>query len=104
MNRPGNLGFVTDSPLFDEPQPGSQEYDLRQRAMAQQAMVAGRPLTVAEMHGGQAQQLFRTLGEDQIQRLLESRGVAPKPQASRVATGIIVVAGIVLLVLLPTFF
>jgi hypothetical protein len=63
MNRPGNLGFVTDSPLFDEPEYGSHAYDLQQRGMAQRAMEAGRPLTVAEMHGGRNQQLFRTLGD-----------------------------------------
>ena len=57
-------GFVTDSPLFDNPM-GFQrlltnEEDLRLRASAQRAMEAGRPMTMAEMYG-KPQQLFTTL-------------------------------------------
>lgn len=67
-NRLSNYGFVTDSPLFDNGfvdngvMPGDPMYDIHQRAMAQQAMEAGRPLTMAEMHGGQVQ-LFRQMGD-----------------------------------------
>ena len=58
------LGFVTDSPLFDNPggfyRPLTNEEDIRLRASAQAAMEAGRPMTVAEMYG-KPQQLFTTL-------------------------------------------
>ena len=57
-------GFVTDSPLFDNPQGFyrslTDEEDIRLRASAQQAMEAGRPMTMAEMYG-KPQQLFRKL-------------------------------------------
>jgi len=57
-------GFVTDSPLFDNPggfyRPLTNEEDIRLRASAQQAMHAGRPMTMAEMYG-KPQQLFRQL-------------------------------------------
>lgn len=57
-------GFVTDSPLFDNPggfyRALTNEEDIRLRASAQQAMQAGRPMTVAEMYG-KPQQLFTTL-------------------------------------------
>lgn len=57
-------GFVTDSPLFDDPggfyRPLTNEEDIRLRASAQRAMEAGRPMTVAEMYG-KPQQLFRQL-------------------------------------------
>jgi len=58
-------GFVTDSPLFDNPggfyRALTNEEDIRLRASAQRAMEAGRPMTVAEMYG-KPQQLFRKLG------------------------------------------
>lgn len=60
------FGFVTDSPLFDDPsgsgfyRPLTHEEDIRLRASAQRAMEAGRPMTIAEMYGG-PQQLFTTL-------------------------------------------
>lgn len=57
-------GFVTDSPLFDNPggfyRPLTNEEDIRLRASAQRAIEAGRPMTVAEMYG-KPQQLFTTL-------------------------------------------
>lgn len=59
------LGFVTDSPLFDNPAgfyPGAttHEEDIRRRAAAQRAMEAGRPMTIREMYGKDVQ-LFRSL-------------------------------------------
>ena len=57
-------GFVTDSPLFDDPtgfqRELTHEEDIRLRASAQRAMEAGRPMTMAEMYG-KPQQLFTTL-------------------------------------------
>ena len=59
-------GFVTDSPLFDDPtgsgfyRPLTNEEDIRLRASAQRAMEAGRPMTISEMYGG-PQHLFVNL-------------------------------------------
>lgn len=71
LERPGflqGLGFVTDSPIFDNPggfyRPLTNEEDIALRARAQQAIEAGRPMTISEMYG-KPQQLFTTLQGEQ---------------------------------------
>ena len=50
------FGWITDSPLFDDPSGAgfyrdlTPEEDIRLRASAQRAMEAGRPMTIAEMY------------------------------------------------------